>query len=175
MVLSSVLCISLQMFWLIPQYIHHDIQTCHTWTNIWCCSVLLWPLCLLGTSTDFSKCSLLWNIPGHHICHRYSCSSHIGLVNEVPLCDISCLFGWCYCCHVFFYFFISCLLVVNLYVLPTLDICIERGCFSSFLSSSELEHTALALCLKVLITLYLQARFWWLPHWRYKSVWVGFL
>ena len=25
----------------------------------------------LGTSTDFSKCSLLWNVPGHHICHKF--------------------------------------------------------------------------------------------------------
>ena len=29
--------------------------------------------------------------------------------------------------------------------------------------------------MRVLITLYLRARLWWLSHRRYKSVWVGFL
>ena len=48
-------------------------------------------------------------------------------------------------------------------------------CFNSSFSSWELEHTALALCVRVLITLYLQARLWWLSHCRYWSVWVGFL
>ena len=48
-------------------------------------------------------------------------------------------------------------------------------CFSSLSSSLEFEHTTLDLCVRVLITLYLQARLWWLSNWRYKSVWVGFL
>ena len=48
-------------------------------------------------------------------------------------------------------------------------------CFNSSFSSGELEQTALALCVRVLITLYLQARLWWLSHCRYWSVWVGFL
>ena len=47
------------------------------------------------------------------------------------------------------------------------------GC--SLSSSWELEHTALVLCVRVLITLYVQARLWYLSHWKYKSVWVGFL
>ena len=173
--------ISLQMFWLIPLYILHHTQSCHTWTNIWCCSVLFWPLCPLGTSTGSSMCSLLWNVPGHHICYRCSCSFHIDFVSKVPLCHIFCLFGWCCCCIAFYCFYSICLLFVEviLYLLPTEDTCNERGpsliCFSSVLSSSELEHTALALCVRVLITLNLQARLWWLSHWRYKSVCVGFL
>ena len=48
-------------------------------------------------------------------------------------------------------------------------------CFNSSFSSWELEQTALALCVRVLITLYLQARLWWLSHCRYWSEWVGFL
>ena len=48
-------------------------------------------------------------------------------------------------------------------------------CINSFFSSSELEHTDLALCVRVLITLNLQARLWWPSHWRYKSVCVDFL
>ena len=42
-------------------------------------------------------------------------------------------------------------------------------CCNSSLSSLELEHTALALCVRMLLTLYLQARLWWLFCWRYKS------
>ena len=48
-------------------------------------------------------------------------------------------------------------------------------CFNCSSSSLELEHTALALWVRVLITLYLHVRLWWLSHWRYRSVWVGFL
>ena len=46
---------------------------------------------------------------------------------------------------------------------------------NSSLSSWWLEHIALALCVRPLITLYLQARLWWLSHCRYKSVQMGFL
>ena len=48
-------------------------------------------------------------------------------------------------------------------------------CFNSSFSSWELEQTAFALCVRVSITLYLQARLWWLSHCRYWSIWVGFL
>ena len=44
-------------------------------------------------------------------------------------------------------------------------------CFSSW----GVEHTAFALHVRVLITLYLQARLWLLSHCRYTSVLVGFL
>ena len=50
----------------------------------------------------------------------------------------------------------------------------SRWCNSSF-SSLEVEQTAFALCVRELITLYLQARLWWLSNCRYWSVWVGFL
>ena len=40
---------------------------------------------------------------------------------------------------------------------------------------SGVEHKVLALCVRVLITLYLEAKLWLLSHWRYWVVWVGFL
>ena len=48
-------------------------------------------------------------------------------------------------------------------------------CFSSVLSSSSLEQMVLALCCNEPTTLYLDATVWLLSHWRYRSVWVGFL
>ena len=47
--------------------------------------------------------------------------------------------------------------------------------FFSCLSNSGLLHTVLALWERVLITLNLAERLWWLSHCRYWSVWVGFL
>ena len=62
---------------------------------------------------------------------------------------------------------------------PTWDICIEWGLFWDVLflvlSKSGLLHTVLALWERVLITLNLTERLWWLSHCRYWSVWVGFL
>ena len=46
---------------------------------------------------------------------------------------------------------------------------------SSSFSRCWLEHTVLALCFKVLITLNLADRCWWLFHCKYWSVCVGFL
>ena len=51
-------------------------------------------LCLLGISADFLEYSLLQNAPGYHICYKWSCSFHIGLVmrhNYVKL--LQCLLG----------------------------------------------------------------------------------
>ena len=48
------------------------------------------------------------------------------------------------------------------------------GCSFSCLSNSGLLHTVLALWERVLITLNLAERLWWLSHCRYWSVWVGF-
>ena len=41
---------------------------------------------------------------------------------------------------------------------------------SSSFSSWGLEQAVLALCVRVLMTLYLAARLWWLSHYKYKSV-----
>ena len=46
---------------------------------------------------------------------------------------------------------------------------------SSSFSRWWLEQAVLALCLKVLMTLHLADRWWWLSPCRYKSVCVGFL
>ena len=48
-------------------------------------------------------------------------------------------------------------------------------CSSSFCSNCVLELMVCALCCNVPMTLYLDDKGWWLPHCRYKSVWVGFL
>ena len=40
-------------------------------------------------------------------------------------------------------------------------------CSNSFLVESGLEHSVLALCVRVLITIYLEAKLWLLSHWRY--------
>ena len=48
-------------------------------------------------------------------------------------------------------------------------------CCNSLFKSSGLVHTVLALWVRVLITLYLAARSWWLSHCKYWSVWISFL
>ena len=48
-------------------------------------------------------------------------------------------------------------------------------CFSSVLSRSSLEQMVFALCCNEPTTLYLDATVWLLSHWRYRSMWVGFL
>ena len=48
-------------------------------------------------------------------------------------------------------------------------------CFCSCSNNSWLEHMFLGLCSKELITLYLLDMAWWLSHFRYWLVWVGFL
>ena len=48
-------------------------------------------------------------------------------------------------------------------------------CSFSCLSNSRLLHTVWDLWERVLITLNLAERLWWLSHCKYWSVWVGFL
>ena len=48
-------------------------------------------------------------------------------------------------------------------------------CCNSLFNNFGVEHVVLALCVRVLITLYFDARLWLLSHCRYRSVWVGFL
>ena len=48
-------------------------------------------------------------------------------------------------------------------------------CSFSCLSNTGLLHTVLALWERVLITLNLAERLWWLSHCRYWSAWIGFL
>ena len=40
-------------------------------------------------------------------------------------------------------------------------------CCSSLFNNSGVDHIVLALCVRVLITLYFDARLWLLSHWRY--------
>ena len=48
-------------------------------------------------------------------------------------------------------------------------------CCSSAFSRSSLEQMVLALCCNEPTTLYFNATVWLLSHWRYRSMWVGFL
>ena len=48
-------------------------------------------------------------------------------------------------------------------------------CCSSCSANSGVEQMVWALCVSVLMTLYLAAMLWLLSHGRYRSVWVGFL
>ena len=50
-----------------------------------------------------------------------------------------------------------------------------KRCFSSSCNNCGLEHTVFALWYKVPATLYLDGMVWWLFHFRYRSVCVGFL
>ena len=50
----------------------------------------------------------------------------------------------------------------------------SRCCSSCLVNSGE-EQMLWALCVRVLMTLYLAAILWLLSHGRYRSVWVGFL
>ena len=45
---------------------------------------------------------------------------------------------------------------------------------SSLCKYNELEQRVHTLCVRVLNTLYLAARLWWLSYCKYWSVWVGF-
>ena len=52
--------------------------------------------------------------------------------------------------------------------------CFLQLLFSAF-GRSSLEQMVLALCCNEPSTLYFDATVWLLSHWRYRSVWVGFL
>ena len=77
----------------------------------------------------------------------------------------------------FLFFFCSCSLCIFWMAQLGYLHCVGTSsrCFNSSFSSWELEQTAFALCVRVLIALYLQARLWWLSLCRYWSVWMGFL
>ena len=73
--------------------------------------------------------------------------------------------------------FIGCILL-SCYLWRTLSIAnmgylhcprTSSRCCNPLVSSCALVHTVLALRVRVLITLYLDARLLWLSHWRYKS------
>ena len=79
---------------------------------------------------------------------------------------LSCSFFWVLC--------LICILFIAYLGYLHLSSTSSRCCNSSS-SSLGLEQTALVLWVRVLITFYLATKFWWLSHWRYYSVCVGFL
>ena len=76
------------------------------------------------------------------------------------------LFCWCCCFWTIFF-------IAHLGYLQHLRT--SSKCSNSLLISSGVEHKVLVICVRVLITLYLDAKLWLLSHCRYWSVWVGFL
>ena len=91
---------------------------------------------------------------------------HIFLCNDWCCFFLLVLSCWCFCLWRIFF-------IVHLGYLQPLRT--SSTCFNSLLMNSGVEHKVLALCVRVLITLYLEAKLWSLSHWRYWSVWVGFL
>ena len=75
----------------------------------------------------------------------------------------------CLCAMVFFY----ALFKAHFGYLHTVRACLMWSC--SFTRCCLVEQTSFALWNKVLMTLYFADMAWWLSHWRYCPVWVGFL
>ena len=76
------------------------------------------------------------------------------------------------------FFLLSLVLILALFKAHTGYVQLLRALLrwsSSSFSRWWLEQTVLALCLRVLMTLYLADRWRWLSHCRYKSVYVGFV
>ena len=86
-------------------------------------------------------------------------------------------FVWCVLLGVFFFSLCWCLLKIffmahlgYLHAPST-----SSRCCSSCSANSGVEQMVWALCVSVLMTLYLAAILWLLSHGRYRSAWVGFL
>ena len=91
---------------------------------------------------------------------------HFFLVDGGLCLFLVVLSGWC-CC------FWRMLFMVQLGYFHCLRT--SSRCCSSLFNNSGVVCTVLALYIRVLITLYFDARLWLLSHCRYWSVWVGFL
>ena len=131
------------------------------------------------TPGDFSWSVLLWSVLVFHICYRWICNSHKVPLSMALLCGISFQMGGCYWILIIVSRFFSCYLVWGGLFIADLGYLhlIRTSCrwCNSSVCSWGVEHTALALCVRVLTTLYLNAMLWWLSHCKYKSVCVGFL
>ena len=120
------------------------------------------------------------------VCHPLKCTatpcfSHMFFI----LSHMPCAYGitmWhflveCLCVGVCFFFYPSCcweiFLIAHLGYLHWLST--SSRCCNSFLSNFGVEQMVCALCVKVLIRLYLATKLSLLSHGRYKSVCVGFL
>ena len=135
---------------------------------------------LISSSVNSSRCSSLCSMSGLHSCYRWTCSFHIGLWCNILLCDISSVAVWCFHLCLFCLLLFSCSFSILLMAhFGYLQCCrTSSRCFNSSSSSLELEHTALPQCVRVLITLYLQARLWWLSSegidqcgWAFCKLW----
>ena len=115
-------------------------------------------LCLVIASLSFGNINRLFkvfpplNAPGHHICYRWFCSFHTDPMNKVPQWHFFpvwlVLFFLGFFCFLFFYL----LVFVILYQWPNIHNGPLEDVSVLFLASWS-EHTALSLCVRVLITL----------------------
>ena len=103
----------------------------------------------------------------------YIWDHHIGpLIDSCCIgTDVSSLFFWSCCVGALIFIFTLFRAHIG-YLFSSRTLCRWS---SSFSNSWELEHTALALWCNVFTTPYFAAMVWWLSHYRYQSVWVGFL
>ena len=90
---------------------------------------------------------------------------------HIFLCNDWCFFLLVLSCRCFCLWRIFCIAHLG-YLQPLRTF---SRCSNSLLMNSSVEHKVLALCVRVLIMLYLEAKLWLLSNWRYCSVWVGFL
>ena len=114
-------------------------------------------------------------------CTATPCFSHMFFILSYMLCAYG-ITMWHFLVEYFFvgicfFFCPGCcwegFLIVHLGYLHWPSTC--SRCFYSFSSKFGVEQMVCALCVKVLITLYLAAKLWLLSHGRYKSVCVVFL
>ena len=91
---------------------------------------------------------------------------HIFLIDDWLCLFVLVLSSWCCCC-----WSVSC--IAHLGYLQHLRT--SSRCSNPLLINSGVEHKVLTQCLRVLMTLYFDAKLWLLSHWMYWSVCVGFL
>ena len=174
MVPSNSFCIFHLMSLLTLLYTPHHSQSSHKCNCKWHCSY--WPcyLCPLVTQGCSSVSVLPWNEQLLHVFHI--CSLHFHIWHEymaflagyldVGVFFLLSLHLFSCCCWKIF-------LIAHFGYLHSPST--SSRCCNLLLSKCGVEQMVCALCVKVLITLYLADKLWLLSHGRYKSVWVGFL
>ena len=131
--------------------------------NIFCCSFCIWGdyLSYCGlVCLSFVGCAVGLVVA---VCISIAVSTCVVVVGAVVIAVSSWLLFRTFCCT--FLMAQSRLLHLAKALLRWL---------SSSWSSSGFVQTVLTLCVRVLMTLYLESRLWWLSHCKYWSVWVGF-
>ena len=172
---------SLQKFCLIPQYILYCSPPCHTWTCRSLHSFAGWYLYLWGVPGGPWWCCLLWK---KHFYPVFSADVFAALTHAFYICD-NYIYGLFLLPDLFVFLVVPWLLLLFFFCLMLALVRAHSGYlhllrallrWSSFsFSRWLLEQTVLAVCFKVLITLNVADRWWWLFQYKHRSVCVGFL